>query len=287
MWSPEKVREVASAHLPHECVERALAAVCPAWRLEVAATDHPDVRIGGPALLADGEDWPHNARGVPLTFIAEIDTDRLPPLPEAWPHDDQIPASSGILRIFGDLVDNPYSPAPALVWPRGAGAARRVAAPPTPDPWLTGGPADDALPEHRRSALPEHAASAVPFLTVPERRPGAPADDDRDWLIFSSLVRGERSIEWLMDRMSDGPAPWNLSHILGEPVSVQDDVRLAATDLYDDLTEPSQWRVLLALHDSAELSLSIFDGGAYHVLMPAEDLRNARWHRAVLDIASQ
>ena len=48
-----------------------LAAIRPAYRIE-RATDGPH-RLGGLPDLAPGEQWPHDERGVPHTFVAEID----------------------------------------------------------------------------------------------------------------------------------------------------------------------------------------------------------------------
>lgn len=65
-----------------------LAALRPAYRVEPeAAGAH---RVGGEPDLLVGEAWPVNDRGAQLTFIAQIDTTQLPPLPdsgepiEAW-----------------------------------------------------------------------------------------------------------------------------------------------------------------------------------------------------------
>ena len=49
-------------------------------------------RIGGPAWLAQGERWPADARGQPMTFLAQVDFAALPPLPD-YPR-------SGVLQFF-------------------------------------------------------------------------------------------------------------------------------------------------------------------------------------------
>jgi hypothetical protein len=136
--------------------------------------------------------------------------------------------------------------------------------------------------------LPETACSAIPFLTLPEWRPGTEWEHDEAWTRLSYLLRVERDIAWLLDRMRDdrSPDPWSISHVLGEPTSVQDDVRLEASYGHVDpqLRDLSAWQVLVALHSGSHLS--VFDGGAYWVLVPREDLAAARWDRAVLTSSS-
>jgi hypothetical protein len=286
MWSRGTVREAAAALLAPSLVDEALSAVMPAWRLEATSSPEPHVIIGGRAPLAEDEQWPHNSRGVPLTFIAELDIRRFPPLPDAWPHDLSCLTSGQILRIFGDLLDAPYAPSAALIWPRSDRAMRWIDPPPAPDPWPPGGPADDAAPEHRCAALPRYRANAVPFLTVPEQIPGATVHRDTGWTTFATRVRGEHSLEQLRNPMSTPALSDTLSHVLGYPVSIHDDVRLAGAELYPEVADPDQWSVVLALRSTAFLPLPIFDGGGYHVLVPLEDLRRDRWHRAVLDIAT-
>jgi hypothetical protein len=288
MWSEEDVRRVAASLLPDVAVEAAVAAIRPGWRLE-ECDDHAaaTVRVGGSATLVAGEDWPHNARGIPLTFLCEIHTGRLPPLPAEWADRITMPAHAGVLRLFADLIDNPYAPSPVLISSLPAGETRRMPPPPIPEPFPPGGPFDDAVTEHRVGQLPETAARTIPFLTLPEWRPGTEWDDDDAWRQLSYLVRVERDITWLRDPMRDdrSPDPWSISHVLGEPTSIQEDVRLAARDMHQDpdLRDVGAWQVLVALHRQL---VSVFDGGAYHVLVPAHDLVDGRWDRATVDGSS-
>jgi hypothetical protein len=171
----------------------------------------------------------------------------------------------------------------ALISPRPPGEPRRVAAPAVPDPFPPGGPA-----EHRVRELPEVACSAAPFLTLPERKPETRWEDDAAWLQLSYLVRVERDIKWLQDPMRDdrSPDPWSISHVLGEPTSAQDDVRIDAAHRHIDpeLRDPSAWEVLVGLHSGSHLS--ILDAGAHTVLVPRQDLAAARWDRAILTSSS-
>jgi Domain of unknown function (DUF1963) len=289
MWSGEDVRRVAASLLPDAAAEAAVAAIRPGWRLETC-DDHAaaTVRVGGSATLVKGEDWPGNARGVPLTFLCEIDTGRLPPFPAEWADRVTLPADAGVLRLFADLIDNPYAPSHVLISSLPAGESRRVPPPSLPEPFPPGGPFDNAPIEHRVGELPATAARAIPFLTLPEWRPGTEWDADHAWRQLSYLVRVERDITWLRDPMRDdrSPDPWSISHVLGEPTSIQDDVRLAGSETHRDpgLKDVGVWQVLVALHSSQHLS--VFDGGAYHVLVPAQDLVDGRWDRAVVDVSS-
>jgi hypothetical protein len=129
VWSPERVRGVAASLLDGDGVEAAFAAIQPGWRLVWGVGDaQAAVRVGGPAGLVEGEEWPRNSRGVPLTLLCEIDTGRLPAMPDEWSARVNLPVDAGVLRVFGDLVDDPYAPTPALVSPRPPGQPRRPAA---------------------------------------------------------------------------------------------------------------------------------------------------------------
>ena len=287
VWSKDEVRRIARSLLPDEAAEAAVDAIRPGWRLEACPDAAPaSVRVGGPATLSKGEVWPRNAREIPLTFLCEIDLRRLPPLPCEWADRVSVPTDAGVLRLFADLVDDPYTPR-VLISPLPGGEAHRASMPAVADPLPSGGPRDTAAAEHRVGVLPEIGAQAVPFLTLPEWRPGTEWEQDKAWRDLGYLVRVERELAWLRDPMRRGPDPWSISHVLGEPTSVQDDVRLAGRRDHDpdpDLRDPAAWSVLVALH--SDHRLSIVDGGAYHVLLPSRDLDAQRWDRAVLDISS-
>lgn len=287
MWTRDEARRAAVAILPPELVGPAMAALRPAWRFELARTGpDPLVRIGGAARLGEREPWPRNARGIPLTAIAELHLAELPELPEEWADADPRPKERSALRIFADLVDSPYAPSPALVSPPPAGPLRRVNAPPMPDPWPPGGPSDDAAPEHRVRELPELTARAIPFLTLPESRPGTEWDSEEHWSRFGLLARVEKPTSWLEDpmRSDDVPDPWAISHVFGEPTSVQDDVRRAGRRVHPEVGDVAQWSVLLALH--GHWSLGPLDAGAWHVLVPTDDIASSRWDRAVVEGSS-
>ncbi|WP_320671213.1 DUF1963 domain-containing protein [Patulibacter defluvii] len=291
MLSPAEVHEIALRHLPEERVDEALAAVRPGWRARLQ--DGGPLRIGGPAPLAEDEPWPRNPRGIPLTFLAAIDCAALPALDDAWPDPTGWRHDGALLRIFADLVDQPREPGPAtiLVAPEGT-PTREVDPPPLPDPWpAAGDERDDLAPHERVRALPAHQAGLRPFLTADEDAFGPldvldpdPDVDGYRHFRFDLRLDGEE-LDWDDPRIR----PFTVSHVSGAPCSVDEDVRLRACEVREDQDGPHQeqdWRVLLALHDGFGGDVEILDGGAYHVLVPVDDLAEGRYERAVCDVTA-
>lgn len=90
-----------------------------------AALDSAAARLGGPAWLADGEQWPTGPDGERLEFVAQLNFGALPALP-GFP-------SSGMLRFFvgrDDLfrmnLDDPAKGSIRLLWNEGAPAGGRL-----------------------------------------------------------------------------------------------------------------------------------------------------------------
>jgi hypothetical protein len=268
-----EIREIAADLLPAERVDAAVASVVPGWSL--TSTSGGPIRIGGPALLLDGEPWPRNVRGVPLTFLAAIPLGELPDatvtgLDPDWPHENET------LRVFADLVASPHEPCAALVLPARADARlTETAPPPLPDPW----PADprnagseydqdDLRPEDRVRELPIAPSRARPDLSVDplafwDPDGTAPDPDARALRSFAEEVSG-----W----MPSGPQPAGGTRILGAPWGVQDDPRLEADVVLDDRAlPPSEYVVLLGIHDGYS-RVEILDGGAYAVCVPRSAL---------------
>ena len=75
----DEIRALASDLGLGVVVEVLIDALVPAYRLEPS----PDGahRIGGEPDLVAGETWPRSERGTALTFIAQLDVGRIPPLP--------------------------------------------------------------------------------------------------------------------------------------------------------------------------------------------------------------
>jgi hypothetical protein len=269
--------------------------VIPGWRLDPGGAGRS--RIGGDPDLAADETWPLNQRGVPMTFLAQIATDELPAL--EWP---SVSLPAGVLvRVFADLIDNPFEPGPARVFVTAAPAAH-TPGPGIPDPWPEGGEWDD-LDEDRVAELPEAAVRPVPFLSVPETHPDVAPDGG-----FLPSEQGERYYTWAnrlridgtvyKDDAYEGPMPWAINHFLGAASSGNGDVQSAGAHLFrhpslaaslgyepdDALADPAAWTTLLSLHDGGDLE--ILDGGSYAVLVPVADLRAGTLHRAYCAVDS-
>src|SRR4051794_38227971 len=116
--SRSDVRKVAGEEGLAEFADRLVDSVAPGWRLDIgqgAVLGPGATKIGGDPDLAFGEPWPVNHRGIPMTFLAQINTDELPALSEEWVTVAWRPPARVLLRVFADLVDNPVEPGPARV----------------------------------------------------------------------------------------------------------------------------------------------------------------------------
>ncbi|MFL5893488.1 MAG: DUF1963 domain-containing protein [Thermoleophilaceae bacterium] len=282
--------------------------VRPGWRIVPSGERAPSgvSKVGGSPDLADGESWPLSARGIPMGFVAQIDCRAIPPLPVEW--EEQVRAwrhGSQLVRLFINVLDNwELGPACALACdPRLP--LTRTTAPPIPDPWPAGG-SWDSLHRQDRSrlyVLPETAVGFEPFLTAPETHPVL----RRDLQQFDEGA--ERYLQWLYRLRIDGAPndaksfikPWEVHHLLGEPISVQDDIRSLGAMLHQRadewaaeravpadpaLGDEAAWQVLLGLHMDDRLRLEIFDGGAIQILAPVADLADGRLDRLVYGISS-
>ena len=246
MLTREEVLELADQHGLGDHAVRLVERVRPGYRLEPdprRPASPGGSRIGGHPDLAPGEAWPVNARGVAMTFVAQVACSTLLPIegwedPRPWTHQGRL------LRIFADLLDNPNEPglAVALACDPSAGLTR-TEAPPIPDPFPKGGEWDDLEPEDRFHVLPEATVRFTPFLTAPELDPvlrpelhdfSDPAERYGDWAndvrAGGAGWRGEPDTDadppdgltddefdrWLAHRPR---APWELHHLLGEPRS--------------------------------------------------------------------
>lgn len=305
MLTPAQVAALASEEGLGAHADDLVARVRPGWRLEPEGgrAAAGATKLGGHPDLAPDEPWPHNHRGIPLTFLAQIDCAALPTIPPPWT-DRLAPWDHGdrLLRIFADLVDAPQEAGAALglACPSGS-RLERTAAPPIPDPWPPGGPWDEVETEERVRSLPEASVRLVPFLTVPECHPVLRpewdhyGDDGDHYVQFRDRLRADG-----LPMRDDEPRPWELHHLLGEACSVQEDVRRAGAMIHDErswaeqagatpdpsLTTPDAWQVLLALHDDERVGLEIHDLGAYHVLAPVTDLAAGRHDRLINDVGS-
>jgi hypothetical protein len=127
-----------------EFADSLVGTVRPGWRLDVLgrhAVPPGSSKIGGDADCSPDESWPANHRGVPMTFLAQLNGDEFPdPSPEWRGLTPRLPAGV-LLRVFGDLVDCPFEPGPARVLTTSnSGELVRRPAPAIPTPWPAGGP---------------------------------------------------------------------------------------------------------------------------------------------------
>jgi uncharacterized protein YwqG len=72
-------------------------------------------RIGGPVWLRDGEDWPADADGAPLVFVAQVDFAELPPLPD-FPAAGLLQFFVGSMDSFGAHLDDPARGGARVLW---------------------------------------------------------------------------------------------------------------------------------------------------------------------------
>lgn len=292
MMVPAELRALAEKHLPSDRADQALAAVRPAWRLVPA--DAGPVRIGGPAPLAAGEEWPRNGRGIPLTFLAVIETGRLPVLPPPWDGTVTWPHGDMTLRLFADLVAVPHESCGALVLVAdGSAPLVDVEPPPLPDPWPIDqatygfeGNYDDLEPEQRVRSLPEQRCRCESLLTAEPYAFGSRFDErvDPDLEGFERFAAALAGGAFDEDDMGDAPPFWKL---LGAPWLVQDDPRYGGREFAPESDpDPRAWAVLLELHAHWKWELEGMDGGAYTLCVTNDDLAQGRYDRVFCSVES-
>jgi hypothetical protein len=166
-------------------------------------------RIGGPVWLANGEGWPADVDGAPLTFVAQVDFAELPPLPD-FP-------DAGVLQFFVAALDSFEAHLDGLA----RGSVRVLWRP----DGLSGGslhpqPAgtDGLGPFERRDVRDAGLSLAGRAALHP-----APASD---WRIYERL-RGQERRPGIEDvwALCEGDGPPQLHHVGGHPVFTQDDFR--------------------------------------------------------------
>jgi hypothetical protein len=247
--------------------------------------------------------WPLNSRGVPMAFVAQIDASVLPAFDPPWELATSWRHDGALFRFFADLLDNPIEPGPAVALVADPDAPlTRTPAPPVPDPFPPGGRWDDYEPRDDLYLLPETIVRLHPFLTAPETHPTLYPGLD----IYDDNPDADRYLEWAgrlrVDGATDGPPyPDQVQHVLGEPSSVQDDVRVTGAIFNDPegscaavagyspdpvLASEDAWAVLLGLHMDHTFGLHIHDGGAIHILAPVTELAAGQLDRLVCSIDS-
>jgi hypothetical protein len=235
-----------------------------------------------------------------MAFAAQIDTSDLPTFDAPWDLATPWRHHGLLFRFFTDLLEDPVQSGPALALatdPRGP--LTRTPAPPVPDPFPAGGRLDGWEPREELYRLPETVVEPRPFLTAPETHPTLHPDR------WDHNADADRYTEWAARVRLDGatgfpPHAYELQHLLGEPISVQDDVRLDGATFSQgefwagvlgrrrdpSLASPDAWVVLLGLHSDDEFRLEIYDGGAIHLLAPIIDLADGQLDRLVCSVDS-
>ena len=240
--------------------------------------------------LTESESWPLNGRGIPLTFMAQIDTSELEPLAAPWTVSASWQPNGQLVRVFADLIDSPVAPclATALTCAPGPELAR-TNRPPAPSPWPVGGPYDEGEERERYWSLPETAVRLVARLSAPEIHPLLRPDPSDT---TSTAVAYER---WLQRLRRDGK---ELLETIPPQPPLQSLLEHASPDVIKDLDEVGtfvasqggpylppgvadlrEWKPFLSLYDDDCLEMQIADAGAFIVLASADDLADGVYER--------
>lgn len=302
MLTIEEVRGLAVAEGLAEFADSLIDTVRPGWRLDLRARAEAPLggsKIGGDPDLLLTDSWPTNHRGVPMRFLAQVNGDELPAVAPEWATPVARLPRRLLLRVFADLVDNPYDPGPARVLAATIPAELvRTPAPDLPVPWPPDGDANLSDDERIRR-LPEAAVISTAFLTAPATHPvldpeGASTDSMAmrygAWAYRLRLDGRDFNAESYEGRM-----PWEVHHLLAEESSEQVTARFDAASMVEharddarlgfspdpELAHPGAWATLLSLHEDEEIGLLILDAGSYTVLVPTADLLIGSFERAL------
>ncbi len=213
------------------------------------ATDRARCRLGGPALLPPGEDWPHDAENRPLTFLAGIDLTELP-------ERGSLPGG-GWLLFFGSLDDGETAGVLDEAVNEPGGNARVFALPPGAEP----------VPATRRDALScvlsDRPVAFEARLTLPDGYDAAAE-------LGLDAAEGEAYIA-VADWMREGGAgsSYEPDHwVLGAVTGAQGHTPEANTVL------------LLHLDWDEALGFAFLDGGDLQFRIPTDALAAGDWTAA-------
>jgi Domain of unknown function (DUF1963) len=242
--------------------DRILAAIRPAYRIERAS--HGPHRLGGLPDFAPGEQWPHDERGVPHTFVAEIDASQLAPLSTeflspAWDH------AGARLRIFVALAGRVDDfEAVVLACPPDAPLTRASEVPACPDDidWDEDDQGDLLLEFEEQPVRLNPTLTAMIAWTA-----GLTDADSDDYDTFRDrLVRGGRPL--------GEHEAWEHMQLLGHAATHQGEDPRTYADFPDG--DVNDWAVLLSFHDTEDLTY-------LSIAIRVEDLAAGRYDRLVVD----
>jgi uncharacterized protein YwqG len=230
----------------------------PALRLTPGASGAPEAggnRIGGPAWLAPGEDWPADSRGIPLELVAQLDFAALPAL-AGFPGSGLLQFFVGRSDLYGADFDDPARGEARVIWrPRLAGG--QLHAPP-PLVEVPGVPFSDYSPLSsdaiRDNGLP---LAAAPFAD----EYGMNNREIDNWLERYETRPGFARLEQLVEEHVAARPPCH--QVGGHPVFTQYDFRQPG--LCDDYD-----RVLLRL--TSDEAIAWGDAGEALFMIRAADL---------------
>jgi hypothetical protein len=273
MLTHEEVRSAAAELGLGEYADGLIEALRPVYRLE--ASPNGAHKVGGVPDLVDGEQWPRNVRGVEPTFIAQLDTSRIPPLPGGDDGAADWLAAPSFVRLFADLYDRPFEPNAVVALVADPAAARVAAAAPNRRPSVEG--TDEEL---IIAAFAELAVDAVPGWQLDESHPAVIAAGrvDHGHMLENVPLLDLTHVLHAGRRLDRGGHV--LPQLLGSADAVQDDPRLDGAYFASDpaLADPAAWRLLLQLDDSFA---DYGDGGGFYIVIPRSDLAARRYDRAV------
>jgi hypothetical protein len=273
MLTHNEVRCAAAELNLGEYADGLIQALRPAYRLD--ASPNGAHRVGDVPDLIAGEHWPRSARGVELTFIAQIETSMVPPLPGIDDEAVKWLATPAFVRLFTDLYDNPFEPNPVVALVADPEAERAPAAAPNRPPSLAG--TDEKL---IIGAFAELFVDAVPGWQLDECHPAviAAGQVDHGHMLENAPLLDLTHVLHAGRRLDRGGHV--LPQLLGTADAVQDDPLLDGAYWARDraLEDPAAWRLLLQLDDSFA---HYGDGGGFYVVIPRADLIAGRYDRAI------
>lgn len=198
--------EIAGFEAWYDSLALPAVELTPARELPVRAGG---TRIGGPVWLAEGEAWPVDVDGVPLSFVAQVDFAELPPLPD-FPAAGVLQFFVASLDSFEAHLDGAARGSVRVLWRPDALAGGRL----HPQPADTDGLGPFERKDVRDSGLSLAGRAAV------HRAPAS------DWRIYERLKGQDRrpGIEeaWAV---CEGDEPPLTHHVGGHPVFTQGDFR--------------------------------------------------------------